>query len=943
MSLLNALSFSAPLLLTTLASLPVLYWLMRATPPAPARVQFPAFVILRRLQQTEETPDRTPWWLLLLRLAAAAMIIIALAGPVLNAPPPSASTGPLVLIVDDSWAAASAWRKRKDAIKLAAAQAEDAGRPAFLITTTPAAVSPTVDLLTPQRLRETIDAMTPQPFRANRGSALNRLSALEAALAPYDGTAEIRWYADGVADPARAGASTGGAQDFLNRLKTLGDVTVFEDSAHALLALRPAAPQAGGLGFRIERIGAADTRAGAVVVTARDGREIARAPFALESGEDSAIVTMNLPLALQNDLNVARIDGVQSAGATYLADARDRRSLVGLVGAGQQTDKLLDGVYYVQRALQPFAEFEYGSTEALIAAGVSSIVMNDVGRLRIGDVDALSAWIEEGGILIRFAGPTLAEAAQDGDPDLLPVPLRGGGRAFGGALTWETPQPLSGFSPDGPFADVSLPDDIFIRRQVLAAPGGDTSLATWASLEDGTPLVTGARIGGGAVVLFHVTATPSWSDLPISGVFIEMLRKLTALSVLSASDDLTATGADDSAARFAPIRILNGFGRFDPPPASLDAIRARDAAMPARPETPPGFYGSPDAPIAINAVGPSERLAPLSLTGATMSGYDAEPPRQLAAPLIAMAIAFLLIDALLSLIVGGRLRLPKRAAAAAATTLLVSALTLLAGAAPTMAAQPLAADEGASPSPAQPLDAPIDTLAADAALKTRLAFVRTGDPTVDRLSETGLAALSRELFRRTAIEPAEPVGVDPDSDDLSVYPFLYWPMTQDAVPSEAALENVENFMRFGGLVMFDTRDDERAITGLDTPERIALRAILSQLDVPPLAPLPDDHVLKRSFYLLPDLPGRMRNNPVWVQAAGDANDAVTPLIIGGRDWAGAWATNSAGAPALPIIQGGPRSREMAYRAGINVVMVAFTGNYKSDQVHTPILLERLGR
>ncbi|MEQ8934814.1 MAG: DUF4159 domain-containing protein, partial [Amphiplicatus sp.] len=97
-------------------------------------------------------------------------------------------------------------------------------------------------------------------------------------------------------------------------------------------------------------------------------------------------------------------------------------------------------------------------------------------------------------------------------------------------------------------------------------------------------------------------------------------------------------------------------------------------------------------------------------------------------------------------------------------------------------------------------------------------------------------------------------------------------------------------------------------------------------------------------YLLDDLYGRMRNNPVWVQAAESGpNDGVTPLIIGGRDWAGAWAADRYGQPMRPIARGGERARELSYRAGINIVMVAFTGNYKSDQVHTPILLERLGR
>jgi hypothetical protein len=183
--------------------------------------------------------------------------------------------------------------------------------------------------------------------------------------------------------------------------------------------------------------------------------------------------------------------------------------------------------------------------------------------------------------------------------------------------------------------------------------------------------------------------------------------------------------------------------------------------------------------------------------------------------------------------------------------------------------------------------------------------------------------------------------------------MLYWPMVAGAAPpNERALANIENFMRFGGLIVFDTRDDERAVAGVETPERAALREMLSLIDTPPLMPLPDGHVLTRSFYLLKDndLPGRMRANPVWVQSSSSTNDGVTPLIIGGRDWAGAWAADEFDRPLRPVnIRGScadginVSGRECAYRAGINIVMVAYTGNYKSDQVHTPTLLKRLGR
>ena len=74
------------------------------------------------------------------------------------------------------------------------------------------------------------------------------------------------------------------------------------------------------------------------------------------------------------------------------------------------------------------------------------------------------------------------------------------------------------------------------------------------------------------------------------------------------------------------------------------------------------------------------------------------------------------------------------------------------------------------------------------------------------------------------------------------------------------------------------------------------------------------------------------------------NDGVTPVVIGGNDWAAAWAVDKAGQPLLPIGRGmsGERQREIALRFGINLIMHVLTGNYKSDQVHVPELLKRLG-
>ena len=128
----------------------------------------------------------------------------------------------------------------------------------------------------------------------------------------------------------------------------------------------------------------------------------------------------------------------------------------------------------------------------------------------------------------------------------------------------------------------------------------------------------------------------------------------------------------------------------------------------------------------------------------------------------------------------------------------------------------------------------------------------------------------------------------------------------------------------------------------------ALKRVLAKLDIPPLEPVPDSHVLTRTFYLLKTFPGRYEGSPLWVEsqdanAASNNSDGVSGIIIGSNDYAAAWAMNDQGEPLNAMIPGSDRQREMAFRVGVNIVMYALTGNYKTDQVHIPALLERLGQ
>ena len=292
----------------------------------------------------------------------------------------------------------------------------------------------------------------------------------------------------------------------------------------------------------------------------------------------------DLPVELRNDIARLEISGERSAGAVQLLDKRWRRRAIGVVtGATSDTAQpLLASTFYLTRALSPFADVrlgDRGAPQQVIAQFLDQklpmIVAADVGTLSPEIRERLNAWIEQGGVLVRFAGPRLAQA----DDDLVPVKLRRGGRILGGSLTWEKPQHMASFAADGPFAGLAVPKDITVSRQVLAEPDAALSTKSWASLEDGTPLVTGEQRGKGIVALFHVGADMRWSDLPMSGTFVEMLRRIVEMSGYTSTPGAGVAG-EAKVETVAPLRTLDGFGAFGPPPSTAKPMPAdyRDRA-----------------------------------------------------------------------------------------------------------------------------------------------------------------------------------------------------------------------------------------------------------------------------------------------------------------------------------------------------------------------------
>ncbi len=945
MSSLGALGFVNPLLLTGLIALPILWWLLRAIPPSPKLEIFAGVRLLLGLDDPERQAARTPWWLLLLRCLALAAVIVGFAGPVLNpgARLASQGDGPVLILLDQGWASGPDWPVRKAAALAAVDEAAQAGRPVILWQTAAGSAPP---VLAAAAARAVLEAAVPLPWAPDRAAVL---AALEAGAVPDP--SESVWFHDGlIHDGSADGAATAA---LAARLAAAGPLRLVGPVSPAR-ALTPPRLEDGHVVAEVLRAdGSAPAATAVIAYSAAPGepeRRLGVAPVSFAAGELAAVARFDLPPELLERISRIALAEGASAGGAAVADAGLRRVTAAIVDleAESVAPSLTSASHYLRQALTPWAEVRMAALGDLLADPPPVIVLADHGDFSGPEREALTGWVEEGGLLIRFAGPRLAAAVGEGgfgtgavaEDRLLPVRLRRGGRVLGGALAWGAPKALGPFDPEGPFRRLVPPAEVDVRTQVLAEPSPDLAGRVWATLSDGTPLVTAARRGQGHVVLFHVSADAEWSSLPLSGLFVEMLGRLMALAPGRVPE---TPGDEELAGTLWRGELMTGWDGRPAPASDLGepVPGERLAGGEAGRLLPPGLYrrvaaatrppGAAET-VVVNLFRPGDRLAPFppAPAGAVAETLGGVETRRFGPRLIALAVVLGAIDLLATVWLSGRLSLRRRAAAAALAVLL-------------------------APVPGARAEIPVERAVA-AAAETTLGYIITGESRTDEISERALVGLGNALSERTAVEPGPPMGVDPATDELSLFPVLYWPLSNASLPDAQALEHLSRYLSGGGMLVIDTQS---GATGLGAASGVDMRQIARALNLPALAPVDTGHVLSRSFYLLSSFPGRWRGGRVWAEAPPPGSerrvaepdlpqfdrvdDNVSPVVVGSADWAAAWAVDAQGRPMFPVGRSGDNQREMAIRFGINVVMYALTGNYKSDQVHAPAVLERLGQ
>lgn len=598
----GGVTFAAPWVLLGLGTLPAIWFLLQSMPRKPTVQALPTIKLLKDLKVEEQESEHMPWWQKTMRICIAGMAITAMAGPHFAPEIPLEGSGPVVLVIDNDWASAQDWPDRVKEYKAVITQAQKSGQKIYMLSTSPLQDDIPLSLteaLSAEDALKRIENMKANSWMNDREGSI---SALTQFNENNQTNKSVFWFSNGLKDSDTS--------DFLDALQTLGPTSVYapdiQDDKNNRYVLMPPNAADTDLVLNITRANTQSTDT-QLSITASDqaGNTLARSTAVFSGQEKQTSVFFDIMPDVRRKISRISIDGQNHAGAVVLMDEQFRNRPVGILQTSQQNSSrkvqsLLDETTYVEKSLDEHVDTRTGNLTDLLHRPLAVMVATDGVILTEDDQKSLKDWVQKGGTLLRFAGPNMA--AQSGDKDtLLPVTIREDDRFSSGAIQADNlatkSRSLMPFEPGSPFYGIALKQDIKVDYSIRIQPDINTEERTWASLDDGTPFVTATRQGNGWVVLVHTTADTNWSNLPLSGLFVDMMTAIVDHSngVLSQGKDL------DTAQSLPPLQVLNGLGQLTSEIDNAKPLSYSDIELGTiNAAHPPGLYGSDNIRYAHN-------------------------------------------------------------------------------------------------------------------------------------------------------------------------------------------------------------------------------------------------------------------------------------------------------------------------------------------------------
>lgn len=914
LDLIKLISFTNPLALIGLLSLPAVWFVIKLTPPRARTISFSSLFIIEKLKSSKKSSQKTPIWLLLLRMLIILILVLTLSDPYINLSKTFKSNSNTIIIVDDGWSSASNWGSYQKNAKNIIKEIKNNNKGVYIISSTLVnKKQPNLSLMSYKEANVFIDNLQPNPWQIDRAELIKAINKKN-----LNENLNVFWIRSNL---NKSKVLT--EEYFYNFLiKKYKNIEIISPENNIKIINKPT--------LKYDSIIISLTRfkndivdeKSSIRITGLNNKIIYEKELTFLNKSLQTEEEIFLPIEILSQISKVNIKNESNAAATYLFDDKWRKKRISIISDDNNYDSkpLLSSIYYLKKALSPYGKILISDIENSINLNSSIIVMPDRGKIDPILKNKLLKWVKKGGLLIRFAGPRLANSKTD----LLPIKIDAKeSRYMGGALTWESPLTFAEFDKNSIFYGIKIPQEVKIKRQVIANSSYSSEKLIWARLEDGTPIVSSSKDEKGWLVLFHTTANNEWSNLPISQLFLSMMNRLTMLG--KGYDERLYTEK-------LPLKMyLNGYGGITKPTYKANiAINQHDQLYYPSYSMPPGIYGNTSIAIALNLAGTIEGSDKNNsfLGSEILSKKNYVPDTiNLKNFLLYSLILLFLLDTLIAFILKSKMinifnlkfNLKKKY-----NLFILTFFVILFN--------------------SNYLEAETYKYINN----TSLAYINTGDLETDNISHLGLLSLSKKLSKRTSIEPSYIVGVNINYDEIYPFPFLYWPVINNQIVlKKNTVFKIKHYLRNGGIILFDTQDNFNYDNSLVKKSNIRaqnLRDTISQFDVPTLVRIPKRHTINKSFYLLKSHPGKWNDGDLWVESSfSDSKDSVSSIIIGSNYWSSAWALNDNDEPIFPVIPNGEEQRELSYRFGINLTMYAMTGNYKSDQIHNKAILQRLGK
>ena len=625
----------------------------------------------------------------------------------------------------------------------------------------------------------------------------------------------------------------------------------------------------------------------------------------IKENENNKIINLSFPNGIFNQIKSIKIVGQNHAGARYYFDDFSKKKNIAILNSNEsyKESPLLSPIYYLKKALNSKHNVKVEKINDIIKQSHSTIIIPETEEIPNAFEKKLSDWLLEGGTLIRFSGKRLAEKKSKFLPSKDTFRRI---RNIEGQLTINKKLFISDFEKDSIFYGLSIPKDITINKQLVfnAFP---ERVKVLAKLNDNTPLVSMIKYGAGEIILFHIGANNDWSNLPISSLFPDMLNRVLLFSKNHNSSNFKNLSLN---------REIDGFGNLVSP-KKIVTMNSFDKLKTIKPslDTPPGQYENNQISIALNLSTNINQYETEKTNSNVLSNYTFKNTKDLSSTILKIILAMFILDILIIIVIKNSVNFSNIFTKKKDSLVLILFFLTL---------------------------SELDSLSAS---ETNLAYIKIEDTQINNISENGLETIRNLLITRTSINPKAVIGLDIKSDYIYSYPFIYWPLTKNLLSiKKPEIIKIKNYLNNGGIFFFDIIGFSRKDLNLKGKKFKEIRRFLDEIGANELSIIPKEHTLTKSFYLLNKFPGKWDNRILFVENSNlQYKDGVSSIILGFNDWAKAWALDSNNLPLFPVVPGGERQRELSYRFGINIAMYALTGNYKSDQIHSKSILERLGK